>query len=503
MHKDLQAPHSLAMSKEKEKDKERRREKDGTKHGLRKFLRSKLIFSDRKKEWREDKRQRENIKTVLFTLAESEIAVYKAATDVPFDGSSSIHSVIKKNKSSLIAQGKLEIYQINSIFTYLMCGSVIHPILPSCQMIKINSNTFIIPIKNPLRYWRLTLNTENEEVVSAFQEVVQSMAKLEMDLLTDYTLSSPFCTLLDNTNITSASSVTLKSFIHIDSDEDADNSDSNDLEDFERVGNGDGAEGPSSNYPLTIHQPVPIRPSSVSTSSLNSSIEQLYDSDTTPGISLLYEDSNIGSDAGKASEIHAISESTEIPHNSGDEIDYGAGNDDTNTVLVGDRKLSLDLDPGLDLDLDLDLMSDLDSDLDIDLSLDLQDSLNLNATSSVLVNSTIHSNNDLSMQLSDLRKGLSKSVALSTTSTMVQDILTKKEENEHRSRVFEDDNDDDLLCLWNDTGDGLTKRYSLSFKTYDKMPISIGLFDRYKDELKSVVAKSDSTGLFDRFLETL
>lgn len=167
-------------------------------------------------------------KITLFAFQESEISQYKGETDV-----SDLHVILQSIQPSVMTQGKFKIYSINSIFNYFNCGSLTHPLLPSSKFIKIDSNTYIIPIKNPIRYWKLSLNTTDQRVIGDFEQTVKAIAKLETNMISDFTLTSPFTTFIENTTDTSKSPI-----IATES--------------------------------LTLHHPTPLRPPTSSTISLTS-----------------------------------------------------------------------------------------------------------------------------------------------------------------------------------------------------------------------------------------
>lgn len=399
-------------------------------------------------------RKKKDNRKILFDLHESEISVYKALRDTSSESlntiDSSIHYIIKNSKPSLIAQGKFQIYQMSSTLNYLSCGSLTHPILPSCTFVKVNINTYIIPIKNPTRYWRLTLNTEDDRIIKKFESTVRPISRFKTDILMDFTLDSPFCTIIDTFNTfttSSSSSVTLKSFLHVDSDDEL-----NDHVLPAKIGN--AAES------LPLHHPIPVRPNSASTTSVKSSILHKYNS-TNSLSSLNTSQVSCGDEIAstrKASEIHAISESTEVQH-----IQNKSSND-----------LSESLPPQLLLDLDVITDSDFELDLDLDLEMDL----NLDELYMDICPKATETNNDTG------RFG-KRSISASDLDELDDvDLET-----------------DDLLCMWNDLGDGIAKRYSLSFKAYDlKKPVSIDVFDKYKGDIKSVL-KNDSTGLLNDFVD--
>jgi hypothetical protein len=467
-------------TKSTHRQKEKGKEKDKSKNPFRKLLKSSKSATTKISSGKNTTDTRKDIKRILFSLTESELAVYKLdSSSNNLSSNLNIQEIIKNNKSSLLSQGKFEIYQINSILNYFICGSLTHPILPSCQFIKINLNTYIVPIKNPVRYWRLTLNSEDDEIIENFESLIRSIANFKIDLLIDFTLTSPFCTLVDTSNTnTTNSSITLKSFINTESDNKI-NIISNKI---------------NMNLTSILYQPIPIRPNSSSTTSMNSSILQQYVNDNSSigtshvGITDVVNDTN--SDSGKASDIHALSESTEILNDlSETSINDNSNKDKDNSKRNNNNKRNSnnknndnnnDLIIDMDMNMDIDIYTDIDSDLDWDLNLDWD------------------GNSDIRKLLdTDLDIGITKNI----TKKLNNDAKSINEDNDLNDIELDDD---DLLCLWNNVGEGLTKRYSLSFKAYDvKMPLSISTFDKYKNNIKSVITKTESSGLLAKFLNDL
>lgn len=211
--------------------------------GTRRFnpLRKLLIGCARKKatDSIDNNKDNNNIKTVtkdarviLFSHTESNVSQYKLDYD-----ESDLHVILRNHKPSVISQGKFQIYTINMIFNYFTSGSLTHPILPSSQFIKINSNTYIIPIRNRRRYWKLSLNTEDNTIIEEFEKVLDSIAKLKINMVVDFPLPSPFTSFInpsDCPNITNKNNILTS------------NSDS-----------------------LILYHPVPVRPQTSSTVSIN------------------------------------------------------------------------------------------------------------------------------------------------------------------------------------------------------------------------------------------
>lgn len=210
------------------------------------------------------------IKKKLFNLKDSEIKVFTNS-----DLNSIKNNINLGNKSTFLSKGSFEIYQlITNKTNYLICGSVIHPIFPSSKVIKISHSCFIIPIKNPDRYWKLTLNTKNKETLSDFESVISKICIFKNEYIEDNYIHEDIVAdineYISNDNSHSLSSakssfqndsVTLKSFIHIDSDDDLDNTIVNNESIY--------SDNTKNNYPILL-QPIPIRPNS--SSSLNNNL---------------------------------------------------------------------------------------------------------------------------------------------------------------------------------------------------------------------------------------
>ncbi|GME79406.1 unnamed protein product [[Candida] boidinii] len=98
-------------------------------------------------------------------------------TDLPptNDSNSSLTLLLNSNfqskstlsSGSLLGHGNFEIYQItNKTITYLQCGSVIYPILPRFKILRTDLNVFILLLSNPERYWKITLNTNDKQILN-------------------------------------------------------------------------------------------------------------------------------------------------------------------------------------------------------------------------------------------------------------------------------------------------------------------------------------------------
>ncbi|KAI5970187.1 INP1 [Candida margitis] len=83
----------------------------------------------------------------------------------------------KNDKSgSLLAHGEFEIFQLlNGSVTCLSCGgkSFIYPLLPKIKIFRISFNQFLMPMLNPERYWRITIDTEENNVLAILEGTLE------------------------------------------------------------------------------------------------------------------------------------------------------------------------------------------------------------------------------------------------------------------------------------------------------------------------------------------
>lgn len=106
-------------------------------------------------------------KNTLFQFSDTKIMSFDNLDDNEND-----------EKGRLLGIGKFEIFQLHqNKVSYLQCGKVIHPILPRLKILKISKNQFILPLLNPERYWRIILQTDDENVLqdleTSFQKICQ------------------------------------------------------------------------------------------------------------------------------------------------------------------------------------------------------------------------------------------------------------------------------------------------------------------------------------------
>lgn len=109
-------------------------------------------------------------KVTLFRYKSCKIVLFSEAANNTFT---------ETGTGTLLAYGEFEIFQLhNGDVTYISCGnSFIYPLLPKMNLIRIGFGQFIIPLVNPDRYWKISINTEEPNVVdillSTFGRIVQ------------------------------------------------------------------------------------------------------------------------------------------------------------------------------------------------------------------------------------------------------------------------------------------------------------------------------------------
>lgn len=98
-------------------------------------------------------------KVSLFTCPSSRILVYDehatnaVSRDAPTSG-------------RLLGHGALEVFQLhNGDVTYLLCGtSFVYPLLPKLKILRVGADTFVLPLVNPERYWKILVGNDNSAV---------------------------------------------------------------------------------------------------------------------------------------------------------------------------------------------------------------------------------------------------------------------------------------------------------------------------------------------------
>ncbi|VEU21601.1 DEKNAAC102720 [Brettanomyces naardenensis] len=191
-------------------------------------------------------------KTVLFDFPKAKMTAYEAeARDSSF----------KDAQGSLLAQGKIEIYQLSSNRTnYLVCGKLVHPLMKMLKVFKTGRNVFVFPLYNPERYWKLVITTADEAVVSKLVNILKMICDYK-----DLTSVSQGDDTVDTTLVVSEDR-----HDEIVSDETVDVSDIHIYDSFASEASDEDADRtlavkvqPSE---IPILHPVPIRPSSAASS---------------------------------------------------------------------------------------------------------------------------------------------------------------------------------------------------------------------------------------------
>lgn len=85
----------------------------------------------------------------------------------------------EKTSGTLLGHGELEIFQLhNGDVTYLACGSsFVYPLLPKLKILRIAFNQFVLPLVNPERYWKITLETTDPAVIARLESVLGTVVR--------------------------------------------------------------------------------------------------------------------------------------------------------------------------------------------------------------------------------------------------------------------------------------------------------------------------------------
>lgn len=72
----------------------------------------------------------------------------------------------------LLGHGAIEIFQLHDCdVTYLSCGSsLVYPLLPKLKILRIAFDTFILPLVNPERYWKILINCDQATVLLQLEQ---------------------------------------------------------------------------------------------------------------------------------------------------------------------------------------------------------------------------------------------------------------------------------------------------------------------------------------------
>lgn len=106
-------------------------------------------------------------KSLLITVPLAQIVVYH--------DTNGRNASAKVTSGALLASGVLEIFQLhNGDVTYMSCGeSFVYPLLPKLNILRTSELTFVLPLANPRRYWKILLHAANPELISKLEIVLQ------------------------------------------------------------------------------------------------------------------------------------------------------------------------------------------------------------------------------------------------------------------------------------------------------------------------------------------
>lgn len=108
-----------------------------------------------------------NEKVTLFQFNSAKVVLYHEMVDS--------NQSIPKESGTLLGHGSFEVFQLHKgDVTYLSCGSsFVYPLLPKLKILRTNFNQFILPLANPERYWRISLNTEDVKIIRRLERTLE------------------------------------------------------------------------------------------------------------------------------------------------------------------------------------------------------------------------------------------------------------------------------------------------------------------------------------------
>ncbi|VUG19006.1 DEBR0S4_08108g1_1 [Brettanomyces bruxellensis] len=114
-------------------------------------------------------RTKEKERVVLFSCKKARITAYN------IDG---CNSHIKSTQGSLLAQGEFQIYELGANrTTYFICGQVVHPVMKCLKIFRAGPKTFVLPLYNPERYWKIDLETANSNELAILECVLRCVCE--------------------------------------------------------------------------------------------------------------------------------------------------------------------------------------------------------------------------------------------------------------------------------------------------------------------------------------
>lgn len=114
-------------------------------------------------------------KVSIFIYHTSKVLVYHEQAQTKHGGTTED----PKTSGRLLGHGTLEIFQLhNGDVTYLSCGSsFVYPLLPKLKILRISFDTFILPLVNPERYWKILVETGEEDVIAKLEAILKDSVK--------------------------------------------------------------------------------------------------------------------------------------------------------------------------------------------------------------------------------------------------------------------------------------------------------------------------------------
>ncbi|KAG7826137.1 hypothetical protein KL909_000189 [Ogataea angusta] len=120
-------------------------------------------------------------RSTLFSYPSAKITLY----EVSRINESAADEFQLGRSGNILGHGQFEIYQIqNKSITYFSCGSVVYPIMPRLRVLKISASSFVVPLYNPERYWKITLFTQDAATIAQLDSVFRGICQ--------------FCTMCDS-----------------------------------------------------------------------------------------------------------------------------------------------------------------------------------------------------------------------------------------------------------------------------------------------------------------
>ncbi|KAG7697807.1 hypothetical protein KL930_000138 [Ogataea haglerorum] len=111
-------------------------------------------------------------RSTLFSYPSAKITLY----EVSQVNESAADEFQPGRSGNILGHGRFEVYQIqNKDITYFSCGSVVYPIMPRLKVLKISASSFIVPLYNPERYWKITLSTEDATTIAQLDSVFRGI----------------------------------------------------------------------------------------------------------------------------------------------------------------------------------------------------------------------------------------------------------------------------------------------------------------------------------------